>query len=236
MNKLLHATSTVSDGNMAYVWGEKEEVLDNRKKFLKKNNLNIEDCVFTHLTHGTEIGVVGEKDKGKIIEADALITQERDVILWISTGDCLPVVFFDNKKEILGLVHLGWKGVDRKLADKVAKKFIELGSDPRDINIWVGPGVRKESYWKYDHGVKDFLDQVDINGWKEFMEPKPNNELAIDLVGYVKQQLTKNGILEKNIEMSPADTVLDKNYFSQFRSYKTGESQGRFATVALMKS
>jgi len=235
MNRLFRVTSTVSDGNMAYVWGEKKEVLKNRIKFLKNNDLKIEDCVFSHLTHGTDIEIVGEKDKGRMVEADALITSEKNVALWISTGDCLPVVFFDNQKRILGLVHLGWKGVDKKLAGKVAKKFIDLGSDSKNITIWIGPGVRKESYWKYDRGVKDFLDQIDVEGWKEFMEQKPNNELALDLVGYVKRQLTKNGIHERNIEVSPVDTVLDKNYFSQFRSDKKNQPQGRFATVAIIR-
>ena len=130
---------------------------------------------------------------------------------------------------------MGWKGVDKKLADKVAKKFINLGSDPGDIFVWIGPGVRKETYWKYGRGVEDFLNQVDVDVWKNFVEKKPNDELALDLVGYVKQQLTKNGILLKNIEVSPVDTVLDKNYFSQFRSNKLNEPQGRFATVAMMR-
>ena len=137
-------------------------------------------------------------------------------------------------KEILGLVHLGWKGVDKKLADKVAKKFINLGSDPGDILFGSDQG-KKRNLLEIWSGVEDFLNQVDVDVWKNFVEKKPNDELALDLVGYVKQQLTKNGILLKNIEVSPVDTVLDKNYFSQFRSNKLNEPQGRFATVAMMR-
>ena len=151
------------------------------------------------------------------------------------TGDCLPVVYFDGKNEILGLAHLGWRGVDKELAGFMVEKMAEVGADPENLQILIGPGVRKETYLKYERGVLDFKNNVDLSKWEKFMEDKPDGKLALDLVGYVGHQVTGKGVLSENIKVSEVDTVADRNYFSQFRSDKSGEPQGRFATVVMLK-
>ena len=42
------------------------------------------------------------------------------------------------------------------------------------------------------------------------------------------------GVEEENIDLNKIDTVTDRNYFSQFRSDRVNEPQGRFATVVMM--
>ena len=106
---------------------------------------------------------------------------------------------------------MGWKGVDKKLADKVAKNLLIWALI---LVIFCLDRTRgRRNLLEIWSRCRRFLNQVDVDVWKNFVEKKPNDELALDLVGYVKQQLTKNGILLKNIEVSPVDTVLDKNYF-----------------------
>lgn len=227
--------STVADGNMSFLWGEKSEVEKNREKFFEKIGINGADCVYTSLVHGNDVLMAGEKDKGKKLEADGFITLEKGVGIFLMTGDCLPVVFCDDEKGILGIAHLGWRGVDKELAGVMVKKLVELGSNVRDLHIWIGPGVRKETYWKYDRGVPEFLKSVEVEKWKRFLEDKPDGQLALDLVGYVMQQLIEEGVLKENIKVSEIDTVADRNYFSQFRSDKLGEPQGRFATVVIRR-
>lgn len=233
---LVCAISNVSDGNMALKWGEEKEVWRNREKFLSKNGIAIKDCVFTSLVHGTEIKMVDSHDKGKTLEADGFITLDKGVAIWITTGDCLPVVFFDSQKNILGLAHLGWRGVDKGLAGKMVKKLIDLNVDPINTQVWIGPGVRKETYLKYGVGIPNFWKEIpDENkqNWEKFSK-MIDGELSLDLVGFVKYQICKLGVREENIEVSEIDTVLDRNYFSQFRSDKLKEPQGRFATVVMM--
>lgn len=234
---LICAVSNVSDGNMALKWGEEKEVWRNRKKFLAKNGISIKDCVFTSLVHGTEIKMVSSRDKEKTLEADGFITSDKRVAIWITTGDCLPIVFFDAKKKILGLAHLGWRGVDKGLVGKMVKKLVDLNVDQGKVKVWIGPGVRKETYLKYGVGVPNFWKQIPAENkqdWNKFSR-MIGEELSLDLVGYVKYQICKFGVREENIEVSEIDTVADKNYFSQFRSDKLSESQGRFATVVMMK-
>src|SRR3989344_2462433 len=119
---LIYATSRVEDGNMSLKWGEEVTVNSNRKKFLAKLGMKVEDCVLMSLVHGVDVVKVGKKDLGKTIEADALITSEPGVGLFMMTADCFPVIVYDPGK-MAGLAHLGYRGVWERLVQKVVKKF-----------------------------------------------------------------------------------------------------------------
>lgn len=207
MTGLVYATSTVADGNMALKWGEEKEVWRNRKKFLDKNGISIHDCVFTSLVHGTEIKIVDSHDKEKTLEADGFITLNKQVAIWVTTGDCLPVVFFDSEKKILGLAHLGWRGVDKGLAGEMIKRLTDLGVDPGKVKVWIGPGVRKETYLKYGVGIPNFWKEIPAGNkqdWEKFTK-MVDDEWSLDLVGFVKYQICKLGVKEGNIEVSEID-------------------------------
>ncbi len=234
--QVIFVSSTVSDGNMSLKWGGESEVRSNRERFVAKLDLKFEDFVVASLVHGTDIAQVSSTDKGSMVEVDGLVTCEKNVGLWMVTGDCLPVVFYDKKKEVLGMAHLGWRGVDKKLAEKMIEKFRELGCNLGDVQIWIGPSVRKESYCKEGDAIINFKNAVDLDQWKSFLEERSDGKLVLDLVGLVIHQLVTKGALKKNIIVSPIDTVCDLNYFSQYRSYSTHEAEGRFATVAMIKS
>lgn len=245
MPKLICDFSTKMDGNMSINWGEEKEAIENRERWLKKQNINYEDCVFMSLVHGTDINMATEKDKGKIIEGDGLITAEKNVALFMTTGDCLPAIFYDEKS--IGLAHLGWKGVRGKLAPKMAGYF----DNPRVV---IGPGARKESYIKYGEKLDFFLKEIakSRQEWEPFLIPMEQaGWMRIDLEGYATKQLIEAGVKAENIEISPIDTIKDSNYFSHYRvgmkivpedsplhkliNYDPKEKEGRFATVAMLK-
>lgn len=159
------ATSAVLDGNMSFQWGEESEVNENRKNFLEKHTLKLEDCVFMDLEHGDEVAIVGDSDKGKVLTADALITNTPGVTLFLMTADCLPLALHDPEKNVIALVHLGWKSSDLGLAAKTVEAMTrELGSDPKTIKASIGPGIHKESY------LVENPSQKDNPKWAPFLE------------------------------------------------------------------
>ncbi|HJZ05509.1 hypothetical protein A2634_03430 [Candidatus Amesbacteria bacterium RIFCSPHIGHO2_01_FULL_48_32] len=211
---LIYGASTVKDGNMSFRWGEEGIVNSNRKRFLGRLGLKIEDCVFTSLNHGADIMEVGSKDKGRTVECDAIVTDEPGVVLFMLTADCFPVVVCDEEK--VALVHLGYQGVWKKLIQKVARKF------GKDARVVIGPGVRKESY------VFETVEQANDPEWKPFLEKVPGG-VSVDLVGYIKKQVNN-----LKVEDCGIDTAKDLNYFSHYRSVRIGEPEGRFATIAAL--
>lgn len=233
-NNLVYGISNISDGNMAFRFGNKEEVIENREKFLDRLGIPLDKCVGINLIHEDEILEVSSKDVGKSEitdeQGDALLTNEKEIFLFMKVADCLPVILFDPKKNNLVLVHCGWKSTDKKIVQKAINKMTKsCGSKAENILAAVGPGIHKESYWFRDPVQKNFP------GWKKFLHKISDDRTQVDLVGYNLFQLKEAGVPEKNIEVSAVDTGKDKNYFSHFRSKSTGESEGRFGVVVGMR-
>lgn len=237
-NNVIYAVSTLQDGNMSFLHGEKDEVIENRKRFLAKNNIPLENCVVMNVAHGDTVILVTEADRGRgvmtiedaVSGVDALITNKKDVALFLLIADCLPVIYFDPKKEVVALAHLGWESIDKKLPQKVVGRMQEqFGSNPEDIRVTIGPGIKKSSY-----KVKN-PKQKDDPAWRSFLGPAENEEFYIDLEGYVCSQLQTAGILEKNIKRNNIDTFQDKNFYSHYRAERTGEKEGRFAVVVSLQ-
>lgn len=150
---LIHGISMSSFGNMSFNWGS-EEVLGNRKSFLTSLGIDINSCISTKLENGNNITIVGKEqlgvrmfDKAESIIGDGLITKEKDIFLFMPVADCLPCIIFDQKQEILALLHLSWMSTEAKLCEKAIKMFLlEYNSNPDDIFVAFGPGIHKESH------------------------------------------------------------------------------------------
>jgi len=230
LKNLRYGISDVSDGNMSFKFGKEEEVLDNRKNFLNKIKAPLNKCIGISLAHDSQILAVSQKDASecavKTKEGDALLTNKVGLFLFMITADCLPIILFDPIKMIVALVHCGWKSTEEKIIQKtISKMMASYKSKASDIVAAIGPGIHKESY-KFENPAVE-----NLPGWKPFLNKLKTGEYEIDLVGYNVFQLEKGGILPKNIELSSIDTVKDKNYFSHYRSVRTGESEGRFCTI-----
>lgn len=204
--------STVSDGNMSFVRGDKEAVIRNRKKFLKDYNINPRTVVFSHLTHSSDVIFVSHKNAGKgvlssktYLTQDALITNEKDLFLMLLTADCIPIALIDNKTQAIGLLHASGKNVDTVIANTLQAFQNEFSSQPQDIQVRVGPSIGKCHY-------------------------------EVDLWGKARGYMKNFGIPVKNLENNGICTYEDKNYYSHRRAIKTGDNDFRFATVIGFRS
>lgn len=246
--KLFHAFSMKVDGNMANsILGNVvnfEDVLANRQKFLKRTNVDINKCACMWVTHGDEIIKVPEKSLGismrdykKAVKVDGLMTDKKGVYLFLLIADCLPIIFYDPKRQVISLVHAGWKGVDMEIARKAVEKMgVEYSCRPKNIIVGIGPYVHKESFIKENPAQKGdpkwdgFIDRVRScqGGECECYE--------IDLLGYTKKQLSDTGISTRNIHVSEVNTVKDWRFFSHVREGSLPlKKQGRFACVVGLK-
>lgn len=233
---LVYTTSATVDKNLSIVWGDKEEVLENRKKFLEKQGISLKDCVIMQVEHEDKVifanssHTVKNTSSEAVVVGEALITQEKNVILFLLTADCLPVSFYDPVQNVIALAHLGWKPTNLQLVKKVVKTLSEkYNSQPKDIIVLIGPSIRKES-----HIFKDPV-QKSLPKWRPFLNDLPSGETAVDLLSYNTAQLVESGVLLENINTDPTNTATSPNYFSHYRSVRTGEPEGRFATILGMK-
>lgn len=240
--RLFHAFSTKADGNMANVISggkvDFNKVLENRKNFLSKINVDINSCVCMWVKGEDGIAEVNTKDFGismkdykKAVIIDALITDKKNLYIFLLTADCAPVIIYDPVNHAVGLVHAGWKGVDLGIVRKVIKRLSDLyESKPENLIVGIGPSARRDSYIKENPAQEDDLK------WKGFISTLENGKYQIDFVGLCKKQLVESGVKVKNIFDCEIDTVKDNRFFSHYRekSMDIGK-QGRFTCIVGLK-
>lgn len=232
-----HAFSTVDEGDQSFNFLTEPAVVSNRKRFLGKLGLGLNDCVAMRVTHGNKVLVVGKKhlSKGMVhsdnaLVCDGLLTSDRGVFLFLKIADCAPVVLYDVKNKTLGLIHVGWKNVENKtIVDTIETCKLSFSSSCKDLRVYIGPCIRKDSY------IVQAPKQVKNPVWKNYIQNNGRGFFKIDFLGMLKKQLLDSGVSEINIFDCAIDTARDSRFYSYFLYNKlTLGPQGRFACVVGM--
>ncbi len=163
------------------------------------------------------------------VVADALVTTNPEVVLVLPVADCNAVAVHDPNRQVLALAHLGWQSTVAELATKVVEYLQQKhGSQPSDLRIYLSPSIRAESY------IFERVAQADDPVWQPFLQ-KNDKGMGVDLPGYNRQRFIEAGVLPEHIEVCPVNTAASDEYFSHYRSVRTGEPEGRFALFARLK-
>jgi hypothetical protein len=239
---IIHGFSEKSEGNTSFKWGKnKEEVIEYRKRFLNQLDIPLSSCVTMDLNHSLKIASVGKTDMGRgmggenYIEADALVTNEPNVFLFLLTADCLPLILYDPVKKIVALAHISYINTSDRFSAKVVEYLAaECGSEPNDIIVGIGPAIHKESYVFPSETIKQR--EMRVPEWGKYLTDFPDGKTSVDIIGFNFEQLLEAGVLEGNIEVSEIDTASSSRFFSHYRSKRiTGEPEGRMAIVIGMR-
>lgn len=163
--------------------------------------------------HGNEILIVSKH--GNQGNGDGMLTRTPQIALTIKTADCVPVLFYDEKKKIAGAVHSGWRGLYNEVIVKALKKASDkFGSDLSSIIAVVGPCIEKSCYEvgidvvdKFKERFKWWQDIIDIKDKKSYL----NLRMGITL------QLIKTGVQPDNIEQIELCTFCRRDLFYSWR-------------------
>ncbi len=226
---LTYTVSEKKDGTMKLSGNFKNnrKVVKNRERFLRKFGIEDRLTIKADLVHGSNVEFVSIKESGKIIDkTDGLITADKNLFLTITVADCLPIFLYDPEKEIIGLIHGGWRNLAKNiLAVAVGKMVKNFGSLPEDILIGIGPGISQCHFEVKNDVLAEFKPYL-----KEVLLKKEGKSF-LDLKKIARIQLINPGIKEENIEISPECTFcLPEKYFS-FRREKPKQAQTMIAVI-----
>ncbi|MCL5411628.1 MAG: peptidoglycan editing factor PgeF [Patescibacteria group bacterium] len=108
--------------------------------FAQSLGVTLENFVLMGQVHGNNVRIMNQRDAGSVIDqTDGLVTKEKGLVLVVQTADCLPILFADVSKKIIGVAHAGWRGTLAGIGASVVNSMTQLGSDPKDILIDSGP-------------------------------------------------------------------------------------------------
>jgi YfiH family protein len=80
-------------------------------------------------------------------QADIILTDKREVTLFMRFADCVPILVHDPRKGIIGVAHAGWMGTLRDVAiTTINAMHKHYGSQPSDIVVGIGPSIGPDHY------------------------------------------------------------------------------------------
>ena len=190
-----------------------------RKLLSSLINLDPNKIVSPQQVHSSEVKVVDAP--GKIPFTDAIISTSKSVVLSIQVADCIPLYLADPDNNVIGIVHAGWRGIEKGIVANSINKMITLGADNNRIIAYIGPSIQKCCFEIGPEVAKKFPINFQINS--------SYDRSFLDLQKLTKNILINNSISYNNIISSNECTKCNSDKYFSYRN--TGLKSGRMIGI-----
>ena len=229
-NKCTILTTTTSLGNMAFQVDEGKDVFEHRESLAQSLGIDASRFTYVHQHHSDIIMEVSESDIGKGacafedgLECDALFTRIKGVPLCIFHADCVPIFFVNEKADLVGIIHAGFKGTMKHIAYKAIKYVLDKEKlCIEDFMFFIGPFRMKQSF-EVDEETRNIIEEA---GFKQTVT---NNHFDNGLANIL--DLKKLGATNEQISLANMDTVSDNRFYSAYQKTPVG----RLVSLILLK-
>jgi polyphenol oxidase len=180
--------------NMSVAIGDDADTVNrNRDRACQQLGFMRRQLVLLKQVHSNRVVALTERpDPERAMEADALVTRRRDLILGTLTADCTPVLLADHKAGVIGAVHAGWKGAANDIVYSTVLAMIGLGADPKNVRAAIGPTISAANYEVGPDFAQALVDQQPLAA-SRISKPEGGRE-HFDLPGFVADQLKGAGV------------------------------------------
>ncbi len=238
-----HSSPPYDSLNLSFnVGDDPKNVLKNRKLLTDTLGISLAALTTSKQDHNSHVQIVSAALRGKgsadyqgaVSATDAMVTNVPDICLMILVADCVPIVFFDPSKAVIGVVHAGWKGTLQRIGQKTVEVLEEhFDCSPGDILAGIGPSIGPCCY---QVGPEVVSEAERVFGTREhFVSNKTEDGKAyLDLWSANLAQLRQAAIPEKNIEVARVCTCHHPDEFFSYR-YEKGKT-GRFGAGIIIRA
>jgi len=223
----------VSDGDAA---GDVEENMARTGRLLRFDAARL----FTvNQVHGDRVVVVEDKSgvasllyDGERPEADAILTNKKELAIGVLTADCVPIILVDPVQEVVGIVHAGWRGTVAVICRKAVTEMMNhFGSHGDDISAAIGPAIGPCCYEVGEDVALHF--RTGPFQEKQVIVESDSGRLHLDLQKANRLLLREAGIGDANISVSPFCTSCNSDLFFSYR--RDGAPTGRQLSFIVME-
>ena len=162
------------------------------------------------------------------IYADILMMDDslRGVAFAYPVADCPVIIAEDKKNHVVSFAHCGGEYIDRDLPGQVIDSlYMNLDSNPSDINVYIGPHALEESF-TYDTFPKFIRNE---GNWVGCLR-EDNGLIHINMDRAIMMQLYQRGVSLDNINSVKLDTITNPMFYSNNRARFDKNKAGRFYT------
>lgn len=235
---------------------ERTKANQNRANLAKTLGIPPKNLILSKQIHGNKVAIVDKKTVAAhkyhlsgqgIPDVDALVTTLPGVCIAIRTSDCVPIVLYEPKNQIIAVAHSGWPGTVKKIAIEVVKTMETLGAKPQNILAGIGPSIGPCHFEISNNPENDVICKVKkafslpklgslgqhplyetlLSNWHKEKD-KETGQIVIkahfDLWQANKELLIQAGLKPTNIEVSQLCTVCHQDEFYSWRATHSGQS------------
>lgn len=245
----------VSKGNYAafninrYCGDSPDAIEQNRKSLANCLEIDVNKLIVPHQIHSDCSRIIANEYfklpaniREQIIEGvDAVMTNELNVCIGVSTADCIPILLYDTKHQAAAAIHAGWRGTVKHIVQKTIKEMgIVYQTKPQELQAVIGPGISLQNFEVGDEVYEQFanacFDMERIAKRFRVIQPKEGElplKWHLDLKLSNRIDMETMGVLPQNIideEICTYDNTND--YFS---ARKLGVDSGRIYNGIILK-
>lgn len=165
-------------------------------------------------------------------QADAMVTDQPNLMLGILTADCVPVLLADPKARIIGAAHAGWKGAIAGVTDQTVAAMEALGAHRDRLIAAIGPAIGWQSYEVDATFLQRFLDHQPTN--EQFFRAHTHGKYHFNVKAYVAGRLAAAGV--HHIQVLGNETYLEESSFFSFRraTHRSESDYGRQLSAIML--
>lgn len=218
-------------------------IYENRQILARMFYMDLSRFIVPHQTHGTRVLKVDRQfldmDNADAIEimygVDATITKEKELFLCVTTADCVPILLYDRKKEVIAAIHAGWRGTAGRIVEKtIVEMGKQYGSSAEDMIAGIGPAISAVHYEVGDEVTDKFIrNGFNLSDQTFFYRKNSTSKYHIDLKEINRQELLRLGVPEEGVEKSNLCTFEKQELF--FSARRQTVHSGRMLTGIMMK-
>ncbi|MDT8896847.1 peptidoglycan editing factor PgeF [Thermanaerothrix sp. 4228-RoL] len=211
----------------------RENIIENRRRIFEVVNRKVETIFDVWQVHSD---IVVCTDQPRPLDtphsrADAILTQNPNVTLFMRFADCVPIFLYDPENNVVGLVHAGWKGTLAAVTYKAIEVMrTKYGSVPSNILAAIGPSIGPDHYVvgpEVIEGVKQTFQED-----SEALLIQRNGRTYFDLWQANTLWLSKAGVAQ--VEIAGLCTACDTHHWYSHRG-EAGRT-GRFGALIALNS
>lgn len=196
-----------------------ENIAENRKRALSELRIDFEQVSYLNQIHSN---IVCQASVGKQT-GDALVTNQKNICLAVGAADCYPILFHDEKNNVIGAAHCGWKGTLARIVSNTINEMVLLGAELSHIKLSIGQGISVKNYEVSEDVITQFKDASFPNScWQS---------RQLDLLSANTFVALENGIQKENI-WSMNRCTTEPDFFSYRRD--NGKTGRMWAVIILV--
>lgn len=194
-------------------------VAENRHRLALHAGFHPLPLCLVKVNHANDVWVLGKPEPESY---DSMVTNQRGVVLAAPGADCMPLLFADPVKKVIGAAHAGWRGTVMGVATATVDAMVtNFGCQHTDIVVAVGPSVGVCCFTLDKEQATDFLsihqDCVpDPESAKPHVDIRLANRVLLQQCGILPEHIHDNMVKDRP-SVTPCSSCNPDDFFSHVR-------------------